>query len=72
MIISHIAFLLSRPDFAGLLHIDEKEDNRFPYNTIKSLESSITGTMSQIDRDNLIWTCQDFGTGFEAVIEADD
>ncbi len=64
----------SSPDFNPLGYyvwgVVEREVSQYSHNAIQSLKSAIAKTMSEIDKDHLIWACQRFRPGIEAVIVA--
>ena len=46
----------------------ERKVNQHPYNTIQSLKSAITSTMSKIDKDHLILESQHFDPVLKQVL----
>ena len=56
---------LNPPDYYAWGVVDQHS-----HNTIQSFKSAITKTLSEIDQDHLIRTCQRFRPRIEAIIEA--
>jgi hypothetical protein len=48
----------------------EREVNKQPHNTQASLKAKISEVMTNIERENVILTCQRFWSQIEAIVEA--